>query len=238
MPVGCHVNGVCVNNLSYADDMVLLAPSIGALRKLLAVCESYAASHGLTYNVKKSEFMVFKAGTKCPEFVPSVTLNGVPLKRVFNFKYLGHLVTEDLKDDDDMERERRALSVRANMLARRFARCTDAVKVTLFRAYCTSFYSASLWVNYTQKAYNALRVQYNNAFRLLLRLPRFCSASVMFAQARTDTFDAIWRKKSASLLSRTRGSGNSILSAIAEKFDCPIIYKLVQRTKSLINFKY
>lgn len=31
----CIVDDVCVNNLSYADDMVLLSPSIGGLRKLM-----------------------------------------------------------------------------------------------------------------------------------------------------------------------------------------------------------
>jgi hypothetical protein len=116
------------------------------LRQLIAVCEAYAASHGLTYNVGKTNYMVFKAGSKCPFFVPPIFLNGVPLTRVNQFRYLGHLLTDGQKDDVDMERERRALSVRANMLARRFARCTDEVKITLFKAFCTSLYTSSLWV--------------------------------------------------------------------------------------------
>ncbi|CAG9134717.1 unnamed protein product [Plutella xylostella] len=210
MHIGCYIDGVCMNNFSYADDMVLLAPSVSALNELLAVCESYAKSHGLNYNTKKTEFMVFKSGTKVPTFVPPIRLNGVALRRAHQFKYLGHVLTEDLNDDADMERERRALSVRANMLARRFSRCTPAVKIALFKAYCTSLYSGSLWVRYTQKAYNALRIQFNNAFRALLRLPRFCSASAMFAEARTDGFNAIWRKKSASLLGRVRGSDSPV----------------------------
>ncbi|XP_061704038.1 uncharacterized protein LOC133515508 [Cydia pomonella] len=152
--------------------MVLLAPSVGALRKLVAICESYASSHGLIYNGKKSEVMVFKAGNKCPSHVPPVRLNGTGLVRVNRFKYLGHIVTDDLKDDEDIERERRALCVRANMLAR----------------------------------------------RVLVGLPRFCSASAMFAEARTDGFAAIIRKKAASLLRRTRDSTNSILKMIADHF--------------------
>ncbi|KAJ0169384.1 hypothetical protein K1T71_014971 [Dendrolimus kikuchii] len=120
--------------------MVLLAPSVAALRKMLAVCETYALSHGLVYNVKKTEYMVFKAGAKCPLFVPPLLLNGTPINRVKEFKYLGHWVTEVQDDNVDMDRERRALSVRANMLARRFARCTETVKITLFKAYCTSLY--------------------------------------------------------------------------------------------------
>ncbi|CAG9134888.1 unnamed protein product [Plutella xylostella] len=129
----------------------------------------------------------------------------------------------------DIERERRALSVRCNMLARRFARSSEQVKITLFKAFCQSFYTSSLWVDYTQRSYSALRVQYNNAFRVLLRRPRFCSASAMFTEARTDGFHAIIRKRAASMLRRLRDSHNSILEVIADRIDYvhTIIIKLV-----------
>ncbi|CAG9094257.1 unnamed protein product [Plutella xylostella] len=221
--VGCSIDGVMINNISYADDMVLLSPSINGLTRLLAVCESYAETHGLRYNTKKSELLVFQAPNIKKRLVPSVYLGGVELNRVTEFKYLGHVVTETLVDDLDMERERRALAIRCNMLARRFARCTRQVKLTLFRAYCQSFYTCSLWVNYTRRAYSALRVQYNNALRIVLGLPRFCSASGMFAEARVDDFFAVMRKRAASLLSRTRSSSNAILSVWADRMDSPIV---------------
>ncbi|CAK1582720.1 unnamed protein product [Parnassius mnemosyne] len=53
MHVGCHIDGICVNNLSYADDMVLLRASVCGLRKLLSVCEAFATEHGLKYNLEK-----------------------------------------------------------------------------------------------------------------------------------------------------------------------------------------
>jgi hypothetical protein len=235
--VGCHLGNICVNNISYADDMVLLAPSVGALRKLLNICEKYTSSHGLLYNIKKSQYMIFKAGNKCLDVVPPIRLYGLPLCRVNQFKYLGHIVTPDLKDDVDMERERRAVSTRANMLARRF-HCCSAVKITLFKAYCTSFYSSSLWVSGLQKSYSALRVQYNNAFRTLLRLPRFCSASGMFADAQVDSFPAILRKKAGSLLRRVRGSRNTVLKCIADSGDCPLIEHMCRINLSKVVIKY
>lgn len=119
--------------------------------------------------------------------------------------------------------ERRAMSVRCNMLARRFARCTEQVKVTLFRAFCQTFYTCSLWTKYTQRTYNALRVQYNNAFRVLMGLPRYCSASGMFAEARVDGFHAIIRKRSACLMARVRGSPSAILAACADRWDCIVV---------------
>lgn len=235
MHVGCYIDGVCVNNLSYADDMVLLSPSISALRKLLSVCEKYAKQHGLKYNCEKSEMLIFKAGKYRPSNIPPVVLNGNVLKVVDHFKYLGHIVTEDLTDNRDIERECRTLSIRSNMLARRFARCSHEVKITLFKTYCQSFYSGGLWVSYKQRSYNALRVLYNNAFRMLLGLPRFCSASSMFAANRTNDFYGIMRKKASSLLLRLRGSANSILMMIADQMDCPIQKFWIRRLTGVIR---
>ncbi|XP_048002915.1 uncharacterized protein LOC125239387 [Leguminivora glycinivorella] len=203
--------------------MVLLSPSIRALQRLISMCQDYADTHGLKYNVKKSELMVFKPKSKTYTKLPEVSLCGTPLLRVSKFKYLGHWVTEDLSDNCDIERERRSLAVRCNMLVRRFARCTHAVKVTLFKAYCQSFYTCSLWSSYTRRAYSDLRVQYNNAFRMLMGLPRHCSASGMFAEAQVDGFAAIMRKRVASLLSRWRGSTNSIMVALSDRWDSPLL---------------
>ncbi|XP_073950032.1 uncharacterized protein, partial [Choristoneura fumiferana] len=175
------------------------------------------------YNVKKSELMIFQSKTRKLVTVPPVLLNGVALARVKEFKYIGHVVTEDLKDDKDIERERRAMAVRCNMLARRFARCSVDVKITLLKAFCQTLYTCNLWVSYTQRAFNALRVQYNNAFRLLLGLPRYCSASAMFAHAHTQGFSVVVRRRVASLMGRMRGSTNTILRVISEKPDCPIL---------------
>lgn len=131
-------------------------------------------------------------------------------------------MNEDLTDEADMERERRGLTIRSNMLARRFSRCSEQVKKTLYRAYCQSFYTSSLWTSYTQRTVSALRVQYNNAFRWLMGLPRYCSASAMFAEARVDGFHAIIRKRAASLMRRVRGGSNSYLRVIADYIHSPI----------------
>jgi len=37
---GCYFKGICFSILMYADDIILLAPSISALQHLLDVCES------------------------------------------------------------------------------------------------------------------------------------------------------------------------------------------------------
>ncbi|XP_026314088.1 uncharacterized protein LOC113225853 [Hyposmocoma kahamanoa] len=101
--LGCYIDGIYINNISYADDMLLLSASVCGLTKLISICERYAASHRLKYNITKSECMVFKVKHKCLPNIPPVLLNGSPLKRVDQFQYLGHLVTSDINDNANVE---------------------------------------------------------------------------------------------------------------------------------------
>lgn len=80
----------------------MLSASPCGLGKLIAVCELYAT---------KSEMMVFGVRGKSV-VVPTLKLDNSPLKMVSQFKYLGHMISSDLKDGADVERERRALAVR------------------------------------------------------------------------------------------------------------------------------
>lgn len=54
--MGCHIDGHCVNNVSYADDMVPLAPSVTTLRQLVSSCGSYVEVHGSKNNAKRGKF--------------------------------------------------------------------------------------------------------------------------------------------------------------------------------------
>ena len=55
--VGCYVEGVWVNTLSYADDMVLLVLTVAALQTLLEVCRADAGPHGIVCNTTKTVSM-------------------------------------------------------------------------------------------------------------------------------------------------------------------------------------
>lgn len=72
--VGCHTDSVNVNNISYADDMVLLSASTCGLRKLVQICEDYAETHGLKYKATKSEVMIFE------DNYPEIKIDGVKLQ--------------------------------------------------------------------------------------------------------------------------------------------------------------
>lgn len=91
----------------------------------MGVYESYASAHGLPNTII---VMIFEAGGKCPEAILQILMRGVTLLREHSFEYLVHVLICVLRDDDDIETERKALSVRANMFTRRFKRASTEIK--------------------------------------------------------------------------------------------------------------
>ena len=106
-------------------------------------------------------------------------MNNVLLTRVTKYKYLGHCISDDLSDDDDMARQYRQIYAQGNALLRKFFMCTESV-ITLFRPFCTGLYTCELWWNDMSESLRKLCVAYNNVFRFLCGEPRNCSASHMF----------------------------------------------------------
>jgi len=146
--VGCNVGGLFVNILAYADDMAILAPSWHALQDLIKTMEYELAEIDMLCNTKKTVCMVFSPTEKrkivATSFPPPV-LNNEALKCVTEFKYLGHIICNNLSDDKYISREIRNLFVRTNMLSRRFGSCSFDVKIALFRSFCICFYGSALW---------------------------------------------------------------------------------------------
>lgn len=83
------------------------------------------------------------------DIILPVTLNSTVLSNVTRLKYLGQVLTVIYGDDDDLERQRQTKAMKSNLLARRFAHFAVQVKITLFRAYCQTFYTNQLWYHCT-----------------------------------------------------------------------------------------
>ena len=56
-------------------------------------------------------------------------------------------MTDDLSDDEDINRQRRTLFVQGYIILLMFNMRSLGVKRTLFRTYCSPMYAAQLWWN-------------------------------------------------------------------------------------------
>ena len=129
---GCRLNDISINHLVYADDMVLIAPSISALRKLIKSCENYAHVHSILYNTKKTKFMCVTPKQYKNVIFPSVYLYRKNIVTVDSEKYLGYMFSNDSNDIKDINRQLRCLYLRGNTIIRNFKHCTNDVKTYVY----------------------------------------------------------------------------------------------------------
>jgi len=91
---------------------------------------------------------------------------------------------------------------------RKFSQASLASKIVPFKAYC------QLWSSSFQFSLNKLKVAYNDAFRLLLSEPRWCSASSLFVCHNVPTFDALIRKLIYALWCSCHNSSNVLVDKL------------------------
>ena len=209
--IGCKLRNLLINHLFYADDLCIFSPSSRGLQKLLDICFECGSDLDIIFNELKCKIMVFKAKTyqKCP--VPNFYIGDAILEICSSYKYLGHFVTDTKSDNIDISRQCRSIFARGNTLIRTFYKCSDVVKVALFKSYCSSFYTAELWSNYTQAAIRKLTVAYHSIFKKMLNFPRNTSNSLVFVYYSVPTFQEIIRKSIFSFTTRLYTSDNTLI---------------------------
>ena len=167
----------------------------------------------MKFNENKSVVLNFKGHRFKANPSTKLYLNGSLMKTAVSYTYLGHIINNNLNDSKDIERQLRNFYGKSNMLLRTFGSCSYAVKLQ-FMSYCGSMYTAFLWCDFTQRKYRQLEVAYNNVFRRFLGYDKYCSASSMFVENRTDGFDARVRKLVYGFRERLQISANSLIETI------------------------
>ena len=119
----------------YADDLALLvAPCVSALHKMLSIFSSYANSHSLLFNESESQLICFKKSTSfCPDFIVTLSYSS-------SVNHLGHLLSFNLKDHNDIIKVVKDMNRKANCILHTF-RCADPhILCFLFKSFSLSLY--------------------------------------------------------------------------------------------------
>ena len=95
MDFGCYVSGLMISALMYADDVILIAPSVVALQKLISLCQSEFEDLYLHFNVTKCAAM--RVGPRYKSVCSTlVVAGGVSISWVSEIKYLGVVISQGL----------------------------------------------------------------------------------------------------------------------------------------------
>ncbi len=80
--IGCHVGSHFCGAFGYADDIMLLSPSVSGLQNMLDCCSEFASTYNVKFNPSKSKCITFsqKKNIGSPElYMNDVKLDNVQL---------------------------------------------------------------------------------------------------------------------------------------------------------------
>ena len=178
--IGCHMAGVFVGVVGFADDLLLLAPSRHAAQLMLRRCEDFAKTNNIQFSThddpsrskSKVLYVVGPRGGALPRPEPLV-LCGRPLPWVERAEHLGHTLHQDGTMLQDCREKRAQLIDRSVKIREEFGFAHPAEQITAVAKYCSSVYGSNLWDLASREA-----VMLTNAWRtghkLAWNVPRAC----------------------------------------------------------------
>ena len=129
--VGCYIGNYYCGAYGYADDIILLCPSITGLENMIRICEVYSDKHFINFNGKKSKLLIFGNSDNDPKIKVKGELVPVCTKAI----YLGNLLST-LCENDMINEGIKSFNINFNIFISEFSTCRILMKNKLFNQYC------------------------------------------------------------------------------------------------------
>ena len=98
---GIKIGGTNITNIRYADDTALIADSESKLQALVDCLVRESNMKGLSVNITKTQVMVISKSDT--QETASITIDGKILEQVSRFSYLGSIITQNGRCDEDIK---------------------------------------------------------------------------------------------------------------------------------------
>ena len=164
--VGCHMGHHFVGAFGYADDIILLCPSLAGMRGMVKICEDYATLHNILFNGKKSVYLVFGDY----KYKVSLTVKNEKVTRSESAIHLGHLLHTKNTNNEMTNHAITSFHKSYHGFLSRFSSCNTTTRNRLFHQYCQSMYGSQLWL-LTSPSVNKMCTQWRKAHRRILSIP-------------------------------------------------------------------
>ena len=212
--VGCHVGHMSYAAFGYADDLLLLSPSIHGIEILVKTSESFASEYGVTFNAKKTECICFSKNA-CP-LQRQVKVNGQHVNWKEKVKYLGIILTNDMCDDADIRAKRGEFIGSVNRLNAQFRVVPDQIRIRLLQTYCTAWYGCQTWLLNTTSV-KGMNIEWKKAVRRTLNLPRTTRSKLVPLLAGNHSFQEQHERRWGALYVRMMHSENILVQYMARR---------------------
>ena len=171
--LGCYIENQFLGAFGYADDIVLLSPSLEALQKMVDICKLFCDNHGLKISLDRDPK---KSKTKCVQFnsvntsPTNIVLNNIPVPWSDSYKHLGHIISADEDMFHDQKAKCGEFNSKVHSLRQEIGEQYPSVFIKLVNIYLSSFYGSSLW-DLSADTANKLWTVWNTLIRDTYNLP-------------------------------------------------------------------
>ena len=166
--LGCWVGGHYFGSIGYADDLILLSPTVSGLKDMLNICEKFGDTFGVKYNSRKTVCVLFSKQRVASK--PDIYLCGDKLMWVDSVKHLGHKIMYNLSETEDVRMKKCDLFNRVNSVVATLGTCPDNVLRKIFSTQCAHLYGTVIW-SFSDKSVVDYITAWNRSVRRLFHLP-------------------------------------------------------------------
>ena len=175
---GCHLGGIFVGCIAYADDIILISASLCDLQRMLNVCYETGSRIDIIFNTEKS--FLFKVGKVHGETLRELKIGDQCIKWVDRLRYLGvHLVGGKMLKFDISVVLRKVYGV-ANSILAKTKYVSDLVKLSLIEAFVFPVLMYGLdAIDLSQSQLRELSVCVNNIYRRIFNMNQWESVKLI-----------------------------------------------------------
>ncbi len=217
--IGCHIGHVYAGVMCYADDIVLLCPTIQGLQRMIYLCENFGSDLGVLWNPKKSVTMRFSQNRVMKPY--NVKLNGAVLKCESVVKHLGIYTSWNLGEEYEIKHKQGDLIGRVNQMLSTYGSLGSDALSHLMSSKCCHSYGCETWLLCDRNLQN-MYTRWHVAIRRIWQLPNTAHRNILPGIARTVSLPLQIYKRTARLYELMSKSDNSSISFIMKnaKADC------------------
>ena len=179
-----------------------------ALKTMLNICCKYASDHGLEFNTTKSQLICFRHSSQ-QEFPVVIHMNDEQLQFSDKVTHLGHTLSYNLCDRDDIVKATKDLNRKANYILSTFKCAYPSIKSFLLKSFCLSLYDSVLWFA-SSPDIKIIETAMNHHLRRIWKLPRNSHMAVCHCLGQVSSIGNILFKHFQSFYSSALSSSSPL----------------------------
>jgi hypothetical protein len=172
LDVGCHIANRFYGCFLYADDVIILSPSVCGLQSMLNACVVICARIHLKFNPDKSFCMIF--GRKSKAVITPMLLDNKCIPWLDSVRYLGVYLINKKTLSFNVTQTKRNFYAALNNIRSHATNLEQLTQLSLIESYCLPLLTyATSAMRFTQCQLRELNVCWNSVYRVIFGFNRW-----------------------------------------------------------------